>query len=332
MKDTNYFVKEISSKKNLIIGVVIIILSVLLGVVSYFVVRNPEAIFLDKVEGDYEYAKVEVALLDRYFASEKTDSVEKKYYLAYDKHNRPYVVVLDEENYNLLKEIQDYSLSDEEKDAPTPVIIYGDSQSIPDEAYQYLHEFINTGEDEDVSMEDMKNAVGKYYLNTYYNPHEDIMFVMVFWSIFIFFGLVLVISYFIRIAKLKKTLVKDREIIDKISQDLEMNSGTHNKRCKIFMNNNYIVSYHNEIKIIDIKNIIWLYPFEIRQNGIVTNKTIYVITNEGKSNIFVSINTLSKKNKIAFEEVYQELMNRTPNALHGYSKENQEKAKEMYKR
>ena len=39
-----------------------------------------------------------------------------------------------------------------------------------------------------------------------------------------------------------------------------------------------------------------------------------------------------KKNKAFFEELYQDIINKVPNVLAGYSKENMEKAKEMYKK
>ena len=331
MKTNNYFIKQVRSKTFLIIGLVIFIISLVLGGFLYYALKDQEAVFLDKVTSDFEYAKVEVALLDQYFASEKTDTVERKYYLAYDKNNIPYVVVLDDENYKLLKDIQDYSLSEEETDAPTPIVIYGDSQIIPDEAYEYLYDFINT-EEEIISLADLKTRVGKYYLNTYYDPSEDSTFVIIIFSVFAGVGLLFMSTYFIKIAKLRKTLEEDSERIEKISNDLETHQGIHNKKCKTFMTSDYIVSYNNAIKIIDIKNIIWVYPFEIRQNGLVTNKTIYVVTKDGKSNIFASVNALSNNNNASFQELYQELMNRTPNALHGYSKENQEKAREMYRK
>ena len=44
------------------------------------------------------------------------------------------------------------------------------------------------------------------------------------------------------------------------------------------------------------------------------------------------VNTWGKKNKNAFEELYQDIINKVPNVLVGYSQENKEKAKEMYKK
>ena len=330
----NEFIKKINSKKLLVVGLIITIVSIAFGTLFYFMLRGQEAVYLDKVEGTYEYAKVDVSLLDNYFASEKTDTDEKKYYLAYDIHELPYIIVLNDENYELLKDIQDYSLNPDKSNvsAPAPVTVYGNSAQIPEEAYKYLKEFLNTGEEDTVSLEEIKNAVGSYYLDTYYNPNEDVTFWVIIWSIFGGLGLILIITYFIRFMKTKQKLSISGYKIENIINDVNQGAGTHNAICKVFLTNKYVASYATSLKIIEIKDIIWIYPFEIRQNGLVTNKSIYVITNNGKSNVLVSVSYIGKKRRLAYEEVYQELMNRTPNALHGYSKENQEKAKEMYKR
>lgn len=55
-------------------------------------------------------------------------------------------------------------------------------------------------------------------------------------------------------------------------------------------------------------------------------------SNNGKSNVVAVVNTWGKKNKAFFEELYQDIINKVPNVLAGYSKENMEKAKEMYKK
>lgn len=70
----------------------------------------------------------------------------------------------------------------------------------------------------------------------------------------------------------------------------------------------------------------------MKQNGITTNKVLYGINKLGKSNIIASINPLNKKKNNALEELYQDMMNMIPDAMYGYSKENQDKVKEMVKK
>ena len=52
----------------------------------------------------------------------------------------------------------------------------------------------------------------------------------------------------------------------------------------------------------------------------------------GKANIVANISAWGREKQNAYDELYQELISKLPDALHGYSKENKEKAKEMYKK
>ena len=107
--------------------------------------------------------------------------------------------------------------------------------------------------------------------------------------------------------------------------------GIHSKECHVYLTDNYILSYGSGVKLIELKDIVWIYPFITRQRGIVTNKSIYVITNDKKTNVIALVNAMSKKNKSAFDELYQNIINRVPDVLIGYSKENKELVKERYK-
>ena len=40
---------------------------------------------------------------------------------------------------------------------------------------------------------------------------------------------------------------------------------------------------------------------------------------------------MGKKNKASFDELYQDIINKVPNALVGYTNENKMKVKELYK-
>ena len=100
----------------------------------------------------------------------------------------------------------------------------------------------------------------------------------------------------------------------------------------VYLTDRYLLSYAGGVKLIELNDIAWVYPFITKQNGITTSKSIYVVTNNGKSNVVAVVNTWGKKNKAFFEELYQDIINKVPNVLAGYSKENMEKAKEMYKK
>ncbi len=324
------FVKKIYSKTLLVIGIVICSIGVLLGALFYLVLNNQEAIYLDRVTDELTYAKIDVDLLDDYFATQKLDTEILKYYLAYDNQNKPYVVVLNDTNYNSLKAIQDYSLGITEA-KPKTVTIYGQSKKIEDEAYELLKDYLNDDEST-YSAEQIKNAVGNYYLDTYYNPDEDINFMLIFNGIIVTIGLVFIIIYVIRIKKSKKLMEKYNDKIEKVIHDVDNGKGIYNKVCKVFLTRDYIISYKFGLNIIDTKDLLWIYQFVMKQNGISTNKVLYGVNKLGKSITITNISPISKKQNNAFEELYQDIMNMIPDIMYGYSKENKDKVKELTKK
>lgn len=324
------FVKKIYSKTLLVVGIVICSIGVLLGALFYLVLNNQEAIYLDRVTDELTYAKIDVDLLDDYFATQKLDTEILKYYLAYDNQNKPYVVVLNDTNYNSLKAIQDYSLGITEA-KPKTVTIYGQSKKIEDEAYELLKDYLNDDEST-YSAEQIKNAVGNYYLDTYYNPDEDINFMLIFNGIIVTIGLVFIIIYVIRIKKSKKLMEKYNDKIEKVIHDVDNGKGIYNKVCKVFLTRDYIISYKFGLNIIDTKDLLWIYQFVMKQNGISTNKVLYGVNKLGKSITITNISPISKKQNNAFEELYQDIMNMIPDIMYGYSKENKDKVKELTKK
>ena len=321
------FIKRVYSNTLLIIGIIICSIGLLFGGLFYLVLSDQEATYLDKVTDEFTYAKIDVDLLDNYFATKKTNTQVLKYYLAYDNQNKPYMVVLNDINYNFLKDIQNYSLGITNI-KPNTLTIYGQSKKIEDEAYNLLKDFLSDDE-YSYSLEQVKNAVGSYYLDTYYNPNEDVNFILIFSGIIITVGLVLIITYIIRNKNNKKLIEKHKDKIEKVINDINNGKGIYNKICKVFLTNDYIISYKSGIKIIDNNDLLWIYQFVMKQNGVPTNKVLYGVNKLGKSITITNVNPISKKQNNALEELFQDITNMIPNIMYGYNKENKDKVKDL---
>ena len=324
------FVKKVYSKALLVIGIIICAVGISMGGIFYWALSNQEAIYLDRVTEELTYAKVDVDLLDDYFATQKVDTKVLKYYLAYDNQNKPYVVVLDDIHLNSLKDIQDYSLGITDI-KPEVLTIYGQSKKIEDEAYELLKDYLSDDE-YTYSTEQIKAAVGDYYLDTYYNPDEDINIMLMLSGIITVVGLVFIIIYVVKIKNSKRLLEKYGDKIEKIINDVDNGKAIHNKICKVFLGDDYIISYDTELNVIEVKDLLWIYQFVIRQRGIVTNKILYSVNKLGKSITIANINPISHKQNKALEELYQDMMNMYPDILYGYTKENKDKVKELTKK
>lgn len=90
-----------------------------------------------------------------------------------------------------------------------------------------------------------------------------------------------------------------------------------------------MVSFMSGLEVYDYNDIVWVYPHEYRYNGSLSQKSLMIVTKNGKAHKLATVSA-SKKNLTLFDEMYDTFLNRVPNALSGYTKENKEKAKEMY--
>lgn len=325
--------KNIKCKKSmLVIGIILFVVFMGLGLLIYSGEVNAEYEILTKNTSENVYAKLNVSLLDSAFATETLDGKEKDYYIAFDENDNPFIIVLDKSGLESLRKIQEYTLSETEIEKPNPVMVYGNVSKSDTEVFKYLQEFLKDEDGNTYTIDELKSVVGENYLDTTWDNKEEGIFALILFGVFSLSGLILIIVYFVRNKKSKKILEEYERELEKIEEDVKSGKGIHNKKCKVYLTDRYLLSYAGGVKLIELNDIVWVYPFITKQNGITTSKSIYVITNNGKSNVVAVVNTWGKKNKAFFEELYQDIINKVPNVLVGYSKENMEKAKEMYKK
>ena len=325
--------KNIKCKKSmLVIGIILFVVFMGLGLLIYSGEVNAEYEVLTKNTSENVYAKLNVSLLDSAFATETLDGKEKDYYIAFDENDNPFIIVLNKSGLESLRKIQEYTLSETEIEKPNPVMVYGNVSKSDTEVFKYLQEFLKDEDGNTYTIDELKSVVGENYLDTTWDNKEEGIFALILFGVFSLSGLILIIVYFVRNKKSKKILEEYGRELEKIEEDVNSGKGIHNKKCKVYLTDKYLLSYAGGVKLIELNDIVWVYPFITKQNGITTSKSIYVVTNNGKSNVVAVVNTWGKKNKAFFEELYQDIINKVPNVLVGYSKENMEKAKEMYKK
>lgn len=151
------------------------------------------------------------------------------------------------------------------------------------------------------------------------------------YGIFSSIGLIMIVIYFVRKNNYKKTMKDYGNIIDKIKGEFESGKAIYNKTSGVFLTDNYLIATNSGLKLIDLNDIVWIYPVKQKNNGITFSESIYVVTSDKKSNIVATFTSLGKKNKASFDELYQDIINKAPNALVGYTNENKMKVKELYK-
>lgn len=276
-----------------------------------------------------KYACVDVYGMTDYFA-EKTggDDPDQKYYFVADE-KYIYIANIDKK---ALEDLDEFLKADEETEEIDPVRICGLTETIPAD----LKKLAISSYNEMLGQEFLNNTnfneyLGNYFLNTAIGPEEDFLIQSFVAGIFLVVGLIVLCVYFNDVRKTKKTMAKYANEMDAIKMEIAAPDTLYDKKAKVFFTNKRIINVASGMEIYDYKDVIWVYPHEFRQNGYTTQRSIYVVTSDKKAHIIANINT-SKKNNILFDEIYESLMLKMPDALHGYTEENRRKVKEMSKK
>ena len=309
----------------LIIGIIIVIFGLFGGgILSYFISQE-EPTNLSEVTEEGVFSKIDVELVTSYFATLTTDSSLEKYYFVMED-GYTYIAKIDDDTFASLKENHDYNYStDPDAIPPEPVTIVGESELIPDEIKNFAIEYFRDSEGLDITEENFNNLIYPYLIDTYVTKTDTIIDIAIAFGVITVVGLILIMVYMNRQTKTKKSISKYQSSLKTIEEELESSTTIHNEICKVYLTENYLISYNDGLKIIELKSISWLYPYEYRRNGVVTNRSICIYTSDKQKYMIGNINAWGKNKDSAYNEMYQLLLEKTPDALHGYSKENKEK-------
>lgn len=328
MKKDNFWQKLIKPKRFLLIlGSIIIVVGLFGGGILSYLISREEAINLRKVNKENTFTQIDVELVTSYFATLTTDTSLEKYYFITDSEGYTYIAKIDDQTFKSLKANYDYNYStDINLATPKLVTIYGNAEKIPESiknfAIEYLQEDLGLTE---VNADNFNSVIYPYLINTYVSKTDTIIDIAIIFGLITIVGLLILMFYINRQAKNKKILNKYRRLLPTIEEELKQDNTIDNQVCKIFLTDNYLVSYNKELKIIPLNDIIWLYPFEYQSKGIATKRSVCLVTKDKQKYNIGSISNIGKNKDKEYNEMYHLLLKRTPEALHGYSKENKDK-------
>lgn len=334
MDKTGEFMKNIEVKKGLLIAAILIFLACIgFEFCAYKSMKNTtqNAKPLLEVTDSNEYAYIDVETMTECFAkyTEGENTLEEVHFV-FDV-DYLYIASINSKYQKELKDILDYTYStDETLIKPETVRIYGYSTYIPDELESLAIESYN-----DIFYTDFMESAnfhdyfGYYYLNTEKSPAEDFLWQSILIGVLAVVGLVCLYVYNKKMKTTKMTMSSYTHQMEKIKMDINAPETVYSKKAKIYLTEYYIINFANGFEIYEYKDIVWIYPHELRQNGFVTQKSIYIVTKDSKVHAIANMGA-SKKNATTYNELYETLRIRIPHALYGYTKKNIAKSKEMY--
>ena len=239
--------------------------------------------------------------------------------------NRIYIAQMSSETYEKIK------------NATYPIRVEGSTVFADDSLKEVAIESYNEIMEEEeymLSLEDFDSVFGSIYLNLETTPltTNDIILVVGFMLGII--GLIVVIVGVFQQVRYKKQLKKlSLEEKIKIQKELQDEKKSfYYEKAQVYLTENYILNLAHVFEAIPYKDVLWIYPYELRYYGFKTAQSIYLITKDGKKHIIASMSVVTKSSKEAMEEIYQTILKKNPKILNGFTKENRQKIKELTKK
>ena len=101
------------------------------------------------------------------------------------------------------------------------------------------------------------------------------------------------------------------------------------EKTHLYLTKNYIINFQGRFKVIEYRDVIWMYAMNYRTNGIKTSQSINIMDVKGKVTSIATINIVTKERKEVYDEIWNTIASKNTNILLGYTKENAETAKTM---
>ena len=290
-------------------------------------------------ENKYAYLEVqglteEVAIYGN--TNNESDEKNDRYYIAFN-NGYWYVVDLDFETIDKLKELKDYTYStDENAVAPDAIKIYGMTENISDELKQMLIDYYNESVEEEnkISLDDFERYFGSALLNVRRSPVDTTVEKVS--IILATIGIVIIaifnISMIIIKRRIKKYIVDngyEKELADQLDDNVE----EKHYKDQIILTKDFLVDLNSSggftaFKFSDVK---WIHIHNVKYYGIVTtSSSIIVHLKDGKTNI--QCVKIKGGTTDEFLEIFNKICEKVPtDCLKGYTKENQEMFKKYRK-
>lgn len=281
--------------------------------------KLPKAENIEDVSQEDTYSQANIYALTDYFATYNVDnSIREKYYFALGD-NKIYILNLSDSEYITLDEKvnTDNNING--------IVIYGMSENISNDLKNYAIESMNEiYETDEINTINFDDYFVPYLINAKKSPNDVAQIFYTIAIFAIFFGVTFGIVYAALVISTKSKIKKIAEKYDltQISLELSNSSKLEFKITKTIFLDDYVIAYANSLEVIKYTDIIWIYPHENYVNGVKSTKQINVVTKDNKLHVISVCSAFGKNNKEEFANTYNELINRRPNVLSGYTSEN----------
>ena len=323
-----------SSRRNMIIGVILLGLAAVLLVFGFLKTVNAKnnAVHLNDVILSEKGNKTgKVAYLDTVgffqFASYGDDL---GYYIAYDDEYM-YIMTIKEKDFDYFAELFDHD---------DTVRIWGYTKAIPDDCVSYAIEGVNeTYGGQVVDYSNFEDMLGDVMLEAHRSVNLPAMLFQISGTEMIL-SIIAFLAGLIMFLQGRSQSSSYEAYADPLTTEATLLadeiSGEDTKvyeKLKVILTDSHLISYNGALKIIDYADIFWAYLTKHRTNGISDYDFLNICTKDGIRTVCGTGKTFGKKNRSITGENHDEIMNilqeKNPEVRLGYDRENMDAFSEL---
>lgn len=249
------------------------------------------------------------------------DGIEEAYYFVADE-NYMYVVFMGESDFLRL------STASEKK----PIKIEGTTKETPSDIRKIAIEVYNDSienEEDKLLDSDFEAYFGSIYLDLTNNSNNAGEAQTIMSLILLGVGIFILIYERINHHRFNKNIKNlDASTLLKLDSEMNASNAFYYQAAHLYLTENYVINFSGTFRAIPYQDIVWLYPYEYRVNGIKTNQSIIAVTKDGKKNNIANIDIVTKKKKEAYDEIFNTIASKNDSIILGYSTEARKKAQE----
>ena len=266
---------------------------------------------LISIDKDEENSYVEVTFV--YMASfAEVKDYNLKYYYIQDEDGYIYIARITDETFNNIVKMA------EDADGKFTYTLKGYLFDIPEDAEDLaITGFDDVFNEDVINKDNYEDYFGDTFLDETKTPSTFLESMLVGIGILLdIFSFVVIIMYIIDVISLKVCMGKIN--VEELKNELYSSNSFDYKKENVYLTKNYIISRINVLKVTKYDDIVWIYIFEQKQNGI--THTVSII---GKLNNKKSVTLASTfRNKDKLNDIMNEIVSKNKKILVGYTKEN----------
>lgn len=322
-KFTNVNIKKEYKKKirGIIISVVLILIGLGCKYLSDIEVKkiNKNRKDLDSIiTSDVKDKANKLAYLDvkaKPFLLAVSKSTKNKYYIMSDGEFL-YIAYMSPEDY---KKLNVDSITEKS------IRVEGMTKYTSKEIQKFAIDAYNEGleEDKKITSSDFNSYFGAVYLDMTKKASDEITLPLILFIATLGIGNIMLIVTLISLFVFAKSINKLDEM--KINElDNEMNDSTafYYSKVRLYLTKNYIINFNGSFRAIKYADILWMYPYEVRRNGVKVSQSIKILVNDAKTYIIATIDVYTKKSKAVYDEIWDTIASKNKDMLLGYTSEN----------